>query len=52
MQNHNCAFLSEGDLCRNDDHCTYKVILSCYPLGPHFCARDQIIEYLSRGGLL
>ena len=51
MQSHKCAFLVEGDLCRNDDHCQYKLS----PVVPYhlifLCGKDQIIA-LEQAGIL
>jgi hypothetical protein len=58
-QSHKCAFL-DGDECRADDHCQYKLTTACYPLGPKFCGKDQILgvgkslsapEWLKVGGI-
>lgn len=41
-QSHNCGYL-DGDLCHGDEHCQYRMTADCYPLGPYFCGKDQII---------
>ena len=43
MQSHKCAYLKEDDQCVGDEHCQFKLTTACYPLGPHFCGKDQII---------
>jgi RecB family exonuclease len=43
-QSHLCAFLSDYDLCRCDEHCQYKLTTSRLPLGPKLCGKDQFME--------
>ena len=42
-QSHLCAFLYAYNQCSCDEHCQYKLTTACYPIGPHFCGKDQIL---------
>jgi len=44
-QSHKCAFLHEADVCGGDEWCQYKLTTACYPLGPIFCGKDQIVAF-------
>jgi hypothetical protein len=41
MQQHHCAYLDDGDRCRGDEHCQYKLTADQYP-DLVFCGKDQI----------
>jgi hypothetical protein len=47
MQSHHCAYLDDGDRCRGDEHCQYKLI--AYP-DLVFCEKDQIIGAQAQEG--
>jgi hypothetical protein len=46
MQSHNCAYL-QGDQCRCDEHCQYKLTTAGESSGPVFCGKDQILKVQS-----
>jgi hypothetical protein len=50
MQSHHCAYLHQGDQCRCDEHCQYKLTISDEPFGQTiFCGKDQITRMKAGG---